>query len=67
VSDEPVKPKRGLRGFAAMTPERRREVAALGGKAVPGDKRTFTTNRVLARVAGKRGGNRANRKQTQED
>lgn len=47
------------RGFAALSPERRRELASLGGRSVPAEKRSFTTNRVLARVAGKRGGKRA--------
>lgn len=44
------------RGFAAMDPERRREIAAKGGSSVPADKRSFAKNRELATEAGRRGG-----------
>jgi uncharacterized protein len=44
------------RGFANMTPERRKEIAAMGGRAVPKYKRTFRKNRALARAAGRKGG-----------
>lgn len=44
------------RGFAALTPERRREIAAMGGRAVPKYKRTFRKNRELAKAAGRKGG-----------
>lgn len=47
------KPKRGL---AALSPERRREIASLGGKAVPADKRAFAKSTTLAQSAGKCGG-----------
>jgi general stress protein YciG len=43
-------------GFAAMTPERRREVAAKGGRAVNPENRTFFTDRKLASEAGAKGG-----------
>lgn len=46
----------GLRGFASMTPERRKQVASLGGKSVPNAKRSFSQNRDLASSAGKKGG-----------
>ena len=36
-SDDATKP--GRRGFAAMDPERRREIARRGGASVPSDKR----------------------------
>jgi general stress protein YciG len=49
--------EKAKRGLAAMTPERRREVQSMGGKAVPADKRAFN-DRTLARHAGKRGGNK---------
>ena len=39
-----------------MTPERRREIAAKGGKSVPSDKRAFSQNRSLASQAGIKGG-----------
>ncbi|MBO9545795.1 KGG domain-containing protein [Caulobacter sp.] len=47
------KPKRG---FAAMSPERRREIAAKGGAAVPAEKRSFSRSRDLAAQAGRAGG-----------
>ncbi len=43
-------------GFAAMDPERRREVARRGGAAVPAEKRSFAQNRDLAITAGRTGG-----------
>ena len=46
----------GLRGFAAMDPERRREIARRGGESVPSDKRSFALNRDLAANAGRKGG-----------
>ena len=44
------------RGFAAMSPERRREIASMGGKAQPPEKRSFSKNRELAAAAGYKGG-----------
>lgn len=44
------------RGFAAMTPERRRELATKGGRSVPPGKRSFSRDRALAAEAGRRGG-----------
>lgn len=44
------------RGFASMSPDRRREIAALGGAAVPAEKRSFSQDRTLAAVAGAAGG-----------
>jgi general stress protein YciG len=44
------------RGFASMSPEKRREIASMGGKSVPAEKRTFSTDRTLAKEAGRRGG-----------
>jgi general stress protein YciG len=45
-----------LRGFASLSPERRKEIATLGGASVPADRRSFSQNRELARMAGKKGG-----------
>jgi general stress protein YciG len=45
-----------LRGFASLTPERRREIASKGGKSVPAEKRSYSMNRELAAAAGKKGG-----------
>lgn len=44
------------RGFAAMDPDRRREVARKGGASVPNDKRSFSRDPALAARAGKVGG-----------
>jgi general stress protein YciG len=41
-------------GFASMTKERRRELAAKGGKSVPAEKRSFAQDRELAAVAGRK-------------
>ncbi len=50
------KVKKALRGFAAMTPERRKEIASRGGKAVPPEARAFSVSRELAEKAGRKGG-----------
>ncbi len=44
------------RGFAAMSPEKQREIASKGGKSVPSEKRSFSQNRDLASQAGRKGG-----------
>jgi uncharacterized protein len=44
------------RGFAAMDREKLLAVCSLGGKAVKGERRSFSTNRRLAAEAGRRGG-----------
>lgn len=46
------------RGFAAMTPERRRDIASMGGKAQGKTNNTgnFWHDRVRARIAGQKGG-----------
>jgi hypothetical protein len=54
TSDET--PIASRRGFAALDPERRREIARRGGASVPGDKRSFAQNRDLAANAGRKGG-----------
>jgi general stress protein YciG len=50
---EKVKQKRG---FAAMSPEKRRAIASLGGKSVPADKRAFALDPDLAKSAAHKGG-----------
>lgn len=49
----------GKRGFAAMDPAKHREIAVMGGKAggakAPAEKRSFFTNRELARAASRKG------------
>ena len=49
-------PTTSRRGFAAMDPDRRREIARRGGASVPSDKRSFSQNRDLAADAGRKGG-----------
>lgn len=44
------------RGFAALPPERVREISSKGGKSVPPEKRIFSVNRVLASQSGRKGG-----------
>ncbi|RTL86957.1 MAG: stress-induced protein [Hyphomicrobiales bacterium] len=39
-----------------MSPEKRREIASKGGKAVPSEKRSFSQNTDLAAAAGRKGG-----------
>lgn len=49
---QPKKP----RGFAAMSPERHREVAAKGGRSVEPQERSFSRDHGLAARAGRIGG-----------
>lgn len=44
------------RGFASMSPEKRSEIARMGGKAIAPEKRSFSVNRDLAKSAGAAGG-----------
>jgi uncharacterized protein len=44
------------RGFASMSPERRKEIASKGGLSVPPEKRSFSRNKELASEAGRKGG-----------
>lgn len=52
---EDVTPKQ-RRGFACMSPERRREIAARGGASVAAANRSFAKDRDLAARAGADGG-----------
>lgn len=44
------------KGFGSMDPERQRQVASMGGRSVPDEKRSFSQNRELAVRAGRKGG-----------
>ena len=44
------------RGFASMKQERQKQIASMGGRAVPDEKRSFSQNRRLAAEAGRKGG-----------
>lgn len=46
----------GKRGFASMTPEKRKEIARMGGKSVPKEKRAYSVNKDLASRSGRKGG-----------
>lgn len=48
--------RKNNRGFASMDPERQRQIASMGGKAVRPEKRSFSQNRKLAANAGRKGG-----------
>jgi len=52
--DNSMKPRRSPRGFAAMDPQRQREIASLGGRAAhqSGHAHEFTSEE--ARVAGRK-------------
>lgn len=50
------KPGVKKRGFASMTPERRREISSLGGSSVKPENRAFSRDRTLASKAGRKGG-----------
>jgi len=51
----PTKPK-SRRGFASMSPELRRAIAAKGGAAVAAHNRSFSAVAGLAASAGRKGG-----------
>lgn len=44
------------RGFASMTPERRREIASKGGKSVKPENRAYARDKDLASRSGRKGG-----------
>ncbi|MGZ9099975.1 MAG: KGG domain-containing protein [Brevundimonas sp.] len=50
------------RGFAAMSLEMRRAIAAKGGASVAPERRTFSRDSELARAAGQKGGMRRSEK-----
>jgi general stress protein YciG len=49
-------PKTKRKGFAAMTQERQREIASLGGKAAHAKGRAHVFTTEEARIAGRKGG-----------
>lgn len=67
MTNTPAKPdRRHLRGFASMSPERQREIAARGGAAVKPENRSFSTNSALASEAGRKGGSTSKRPKADE-
>jgi len=55
MTDEPDYPVKKARGFAAMDPEKQREIASRGGKGVSNDRRYYATNVAAASEAGRKG------------
>lgn len=51
------------RGFAAMDPEKQRELARKGGASVKAENRSFARDRQLAAEAGRKGGEAPTRKE----
>lgn len=49
-------PKKSLRGFASMDPEKQRAIARKGGMSVAPENRSFSRNSDLASKAGQKGG-----------
>lgn len=54
-----TKKRKAKRGFAAMSPEKRREIARKGGQSVKPENRAFAQNRELAASAGRKGGSQS--------
>ena len=54
------------RGFASMTPEKRRQIAAMGGASVRPEQRSFSQNKALAVEAGRKGGSASSRHTDEE-
>ena len=50
------KTEKRKRGLACLSPERRSEIARMGGKSVPPEKRAFSRSATLAADAGRIGG-----------
>jgi general stress protein YciG len=50
-----------------MSPEKRREISSMGGRAVPPEKRPFAADPTLAAAAGKIGGGSAKRKRVKKE
>ena len=61
VQDTNATPQRRLRGFAAMTPEKKREIASLGGRAAHASGRAHQFSSEEARAAGKKRHQRADK------
>jgi general stress protein YciG len=66
VLEEVVEKPKQRRGFACMTPERRREIAMRGGASVKPESRAFSKNRELAIEAGRKGGMKSRKGPKQE-
>lgn len=56
TTDDTTTPAKPLRGFAAMTPERRAELARRGGKEAHARRTAHAWTAATAREAGRKGG-----------
>ena len=56
VANEPIPATKARRGFAAISPEKQREIASLGGKAAHAQGKAHEFTPEQARVAGRKGG-----------
>jgi len=54
ASSEALAPARRLRGFAAMSPEKKKEIASMGGRAAHACGRAHQFTSEEARAAGKK-------------
>jgi hypothetical protein len=54
ASNSTVSPERRLRGFAAMSPEKKKEIASMGGRAAHACGRAHQFSSEEARAAGKK-------------
>jgi hypothetical protein len=59
---EPAPRQKARRGFAAISPERQREIASLGGKAAHAQGKAHEFTPEQAREAGRKGGQAAQAK-----
>jgi uncharacterized protein len=60
-NEEPAPRKKARRGFAAMSPEKQKEIASLGGKAAHAKGTAHEFSPEEAREAGRKGGQAAQR------
>ena len=61
TSSSPATTERRLRGFAAMSPEKKKEIASMGGRAAHACGRAHQFSSEEARAAGKKRHQRADR------
>ncbi len=62
TNEQPTElPKKTPRGFASMSPDRRREIASLGGRSVQARGRAQKWSSEEAQAAGRKGGTKSRR------
>lgn len=59
-------PKKSKRGFAAMSPEKQRELSRAGGKAVQASGKGYKWSSEEAQAAGRKGGKVSSRRKKEE-